>query len=157
MWVMFWSKLLYWWRTKRGLAADLAAAEKMADERLGLLVQERIRLITQAETSQRHEQSAVEAERKELEGAERYIRVLQQEKVEIQGRYDNLRELHSDRVRICSLVVDPARLTAKLRVIEPTLRAEWDGDKVVVYSDVTLPRPKMNAVLAMLEGQVDLT
>ena len=62
-----------------------------------------------------------------------------------------------DRVRICSLPLDPVRLTARLRLIEPSLRAEWEGIRLTVYGDVALSEPKLNAVAAMLAQKADFT
>ncbi len=65
-------------------------------------------------------------------------------------RFDSLQELHSSTVRVVTWNVDPMRLTAKLRAIESTLRAERDGDKLVVYSNSKLSEAQINAVNAVL-------
>jgi hypothetical protein len=93
----------------------------------------------------------------ELEGAEKYIRVLQQEKVELAAKHEHLRGLHSEQVRVCSVTVDPIALTARLRAIEPTLRVEWDGDRMVIYSQSSLTEAEYNAVVAAAIPDFDRT
>lgn len=61
------------------------------------------------------------------------------------------------RHRVCSVKIDPVRLTAQLRGIDPTLRAEYDGSRLVVYSDYELPETKVNAAVAKLNLVADRT
>ena len=72
-------------------------------------------------------------------------------------RFDELRALHSAHTRVMTWTLDPLRLTAQLRAIEPSLRVERDGDKMIVYADVTLTEPQVNAVSAMLLAQPNRT
>ena len=69
---------------------------------------------------------------------QRVVEVLKAQKGKLEELYANLKDLHSGRVRVCSFPVDPIELTTALRTIDGTLRAEWDGEKVVIYSDVRL-------------------
>ena len=62
-----------------------------------------------------------------------------------------------DRRRVCSLPLDPVRLTARLRAIEPSLHAEWENVRLTVYGDVTLSEPKRNAVAIILAQKADFT
>lgn len=68
-----------------------------------------------------------------------------------------LQSLHAKRVRIGTFTVNPLKLTAQLRAIEPTLRVEYDGDKVVVYSETLLKEEVHRAVASFLNGQWDRT
>lgn len=68
-----------------------------------------------------------------------------------------LESLHSKRLRLGTFTVNPLKLTAQLRAIEPSLRVEFDGDKVVVYSDKVLKPEVSRAVSGFLNGQWDRT
>ena len=89
--------------------------------------------------------------------SEQALTALQDENTALREQLRNLKALHSDRVRICSFTVDPIQLTPALRRVDGTLRAEWDGNKVVVYSDVKLTQARMNALVALLTPQLDMT
>lgn len=65
-------------------------------------------------------------------------------------KYEALRALHSGQTRVLTWTMDPVRLTAQLRAIEPSLRVERDGDRMVVYANVQLLESQMNAVNAVL-------
>lgn len=71
--------------------------------------------------------------------------------------YKELEWLHSTRVRVGAIHVDPEMLTARLRAIEPTLRAEFDGHKVVVYARRHLEDAERRAVMALLKPDLDRT
>ena len=168
---------LQYFRSKGALVRDLAEVDLLAQQHLNDLVEERARVLAvveanhnqqaaiadwqqhagAAEAGQKELAAELEKERTERVGAERYIQYMKERQAELQQKYENLKGLHSDRVRICSVAFDPAKLTSQLRAIEPSLRAEWDGDKIVVYAGVRLTQAQHNAVLMAVAPQVDLT
>ena len=75
----------------------------------------------------------------------------------LQQQYDSLCELHSKRIRIGSIVVDPIEMTARLRVIEPTIRVEFDGKRLFIYADRVLTDPEFNQLEGMLKVRIDKT
>ena len=75
----------------------------------------------------------------------------------LQHRYDSLCELHSNRIRIGSIVVDPIEITAKLRAVEPTIRVEFDGKRLFIYADRVLTDPEFNQLEGMLKVRIDRT
>jgi hypothetical protein len=66
-------------------------------------------------------------------------------------RYHALRLLHTGHIRVASWLIDPVRLTSRLRAIHPTLRAERDGERLVVYADAPLTQPQLNALDSILD------
>ena len=82
------------------------------------------------------------------------------QKVKIDGlhhQYDSLCELHSNRIRIGIISVDPIEMTAKLRAIEPTIRVEFDGKRLFIYADRVLTDPEFNQLEGMLKVRIDRT
>ena len=174
---MFLSSFLQHFRAKGDLVRDLAEADLLAQQHLNALVEERARVLAMVEMNHKQQDAIqdwqehagsveagqkeltaeLEGEREERKGAERYIQYMKEQRTELQQKYDHLKGLHSDRVRVCSVALDPAKLTSQLRAIEPTLRAEWDGAKIVVYADVRLTQAQHNAVLMAVAPQADLT
>lgn len=65
-------------------------------------------------------------------------------------KYEALRALHSEETRVLTWTMDPVRLTAQLRAIEPSLRVEKEGDRMVVYANVKLLESQINAVNSVL-------
>lgn len=61
------------------------------------------------------------------------------------------------RHRVCSIKIDPVRLTAELRAIESSLRVEWEGTRFTVYSDGPIIDAQTNAVIMKMQLPVDLT
>ena len=71
--------------------------------------------------------------------------------------FNALERLHARRIRVGTFTVNPLKLTAQLRAIEPRLRVEFDGDQVVVYADSVLKPEVARAVSGFLNGQWDWT
>ncbi len=76
---------------------------------------------------------------------------------ELSSKYDSLCELHSNRIRIGTIDVDPLTITAKLRAVEPTIRVEFDGKKLFLYADKVLTEPEFNQLEGMLRVHIDRT
>ena len=64
---------------------------------------------------------------------------------------------HATRVRVGHIPFDPIAITARIRAIQGSLRAEWDGDKLVIYADRPLTEPEFNAVVAAIVPRFDRT
>ena len=104
----------------------------------------------------------------ELEGTlDVAIKALAAERVDKGNRADELdklkaelvsiKNLHTDRIRICSVSLDPEGLTSQIRAIHPGLRVEWDGHKAVVYSNERLKQSQVNAVVEKMQPRVNMT
>lgn len=59
---------------------------------------------------------------------------------------------HATRIRVGHIPFDPITLTMRIRTVQSGLRAEWDGDKMVFYSDKQLTESEYNALIAALPG-----
>ena len=76
---------------------------------------------------------------------------------ELVDKYEHLREFNAKRFRVGSIDVDPVGLTALARAIEPSMRVESDGQRLVIYSENPLDKPQLNAVVAHMRREVNLT
>lgn len=65
-------------------------------------------------------------------------------------KYAAIQALHSGQTRVVTWLMDPVRLTARLRAVEPTLRVERDGDRMIVYANSQLSDAQINTVNAAL-------
>lgn len=86
-------------------------------------------------------------------------KTLQVENANLSEELTSLKDSYrlAERTRICSIMLDPVRLTAELRSIQPSIRAEWSGTRLVIYAESQLSSAQMNAVLGKLNKLVDLT
>ena len=145
---------------QRATIVQLEGAKRSLEE----LVREQQRAILVSDTHAKklsmqvgEQGTRIESLQAEKVDAQQAIETLKDQKGKLQEAYTHLVALHSGRVRVCSFTVDPVQLTAALRRIDGGLRAEWDGAKVVIYSDVKLTQAKMNALKSLLDPQVDVT
>ena len=104
-----------------------------------------------------HLTAAVEAVEHQRDVAMKVAASAEKERDKAVEDYKALEKLHSRRVRVGTFTVSPERLTARLRAIEPSLRVEFDGDKVVIYSDQMLKPEVGRAVRGLFSGQWDTT
>ena len=61
------------------------------------------------------------------------------------------------RFRVCSIPLDPMEMTARARVVESSARCEWDGRKIICYTDSEPTDAICNAIVAAIMPQVDRT
>ena len=88
----------------------------------------------------------------------------EQQVYQLQGDYDKLSDrfqtlsnMHTDRIRVGSITLDPFELTARLHRIEPSLKAEYDGKRIVIYGDRRLESSEMNALKSTLAPDLNPT
>ena len=93
----------------------------------------------------------------DFDGYEQDIATALESFFDLNRKYEALHELHVKRHRIGSLDIDPVTLTAVLRTIEPSMRAESDGKTMVIYSENPLNQAQINAVVARAKLEVNLT
>ena len=74
-----------------------------------------------------------------------------------ENEVERIQSLHSTRVRLGSAVVDPIMMTMRIRAVEPSLRVEYDGTKLVLYGDRALTLPEMNQVEEQFRWEFDQT
>ena len=60
-------------------------------------------------------------------------------------------------VRLGIIHLDPVALTAKLRAIEPSIKVESDGSKIIVYAKNQVPEAKPNDIEALFRPSMDKT
>lgn len=65
--------------------------------------------------------------------------------------------LHAERIRVGHFSADPLEITARLRKVEASLRAEYDGRHIVVYGKHRLTPEQRNAVAASMAFTMDGT
>lgn len=82
--------------------------------------------------------------------------ILVTEAIQLRQRCEELREMHVP-FRIGSITLDPFELTARLHAIEGSLKAEYDGKRIVITASGPLPEAEMNAVKAALAPNLNLT
>ena len=71
--------------------------------------------------------------------------------------FSDLQHLHASRVRLCSMTYDAQALTSTLRRVHPSIKAEFDGTKIVVYAYKALSEGDVKAVVALMMPVVDMT
>ena len=102
-------------------------------------------------------EAAVEALEHQRQTAMKVAASAEKERDKAVEDFNALEKLHARRIRVGTFMVNPLKLTAQLRAIEPSLRVEFDGDKVVVYADSVLKPEVSRAVSGFLNGQWDRT
>lgn len=95
--------------------------------------------------------------RAELLEYEKDIHDLGEYLFDLNDKYEHLREFNAHRYRVGSVDIDPVALTAVVRTIEPSMRVESDGRRLVIYSENPLDNAQKNAVLVKMKREVNLT
>ena len=106
--------------------------------------------LADAQTKWRAAQSQAEAAEDQQKAAEAACKIAETECARIMA-------CHATRVRIGWIPIDPIEMTARIRAIEGSLRVEWDGDKLVIYSGRPLTEAEFNAAVAAFMPQLNRT
>ena len=65
--------------------------------------------------------------------------------------------MHATRIRLCHMPIDPIEMTARARAVEPSIRCEWDGEKLVCYADRELTEAEFEGMVAAIMPRFDRT
>ncbi len=84
------------------------------------------------------------------------VKKLEQEIADLEKNYKRLEYVHSTKFRIGTIRLDLLKIQSDLRgEIEPSIKIEQDGQKIVVYADVELSEGDANRVGTMLVPEFD--
>lgn len=138
-----------------GALGDLLRTEQRNAERVNRILRQRI---LERDTLLKSYRIAVPALDSRLSQAENERVLAEIARMKAEDKCNQVLALHAERTRVgCLPRLEPARITARIRQIEGSLRVEEGEDEWLIYADRHLSEAEIRAIESELGVKVDRT